>query len=113
MASTAPVTRMLSSREVAEHLGVSIDAVRRAIRSGALAAYKPCGRVRIREEDLVAYLDEQRISGVRRGRAFREKQEALDFANEVYRRRRLGVDVSFDRGTERLADWAVYVWDTY
>ena len=50
---------------------------------------------------------------VRRARAFREKQEALDFANEVYRRRRLGVDVSFDRGTERLADWAVYVWDTY
>jgi excisionase family DNA binding protein len=66
MASTAPVTRMLSSREVAENLGVSIDAVRRAIRSGALAAYKPCGRIRIREEDLVAYLDGQRISGVRR-----------------------------------------------
>ena len=56
------MSRMLSSREVAEHLGVSIDAVRRAIRSGALAAYKPCGRIRVREEDLQAYLDGQRVA---------------------------------------------------
>jgi integrase len=25
----------------------------------------------------------------------------------------MGFDVSFDRGSERLADWAVYVWETY
>jgi excisionase family DNA binding protein len=52
---------MLSSREVAEELGVSIDAVRRAIKSGALTAYKPCGRIRVREEDLQTYLDGRRI----------------------------------------------------
>jgi excisionase family DNA binding protein len=52
---------MLSSREVADELGVSIDAVRRAIKSGALTAYKPCGRIRVREEDLQTYLDGRRI----------------------------------------------------
>lgn len=56
------MSRMLSSREVADQLGVSIDAVRRAIKSGALAAYKPCGRIRVREEDLQDYLDGHRVA---------------------------------------------------
>ena len=43
---------MLSPAEIADRVGVSIDAVRRAIRSSQLPASKVFGRVRIQPRDL-------------------------------------------------------------
>jgi excisionase family DNA binding protein len=47
---------MLSPAEIAERVGVSIDAVRRAIRSGQLPASKVFGRVRVHPRDLERYI---------------------------------------------------------
>lgn len=47
---------MLSPADIAERVGVSIDAVRRAIRSGQLPASKVFGRVRVHSRDLDRYI---------------------------------------------------------
>lgn len=58
--------RALTVREAADRAGVSVDGIRRAYRSGALAAYRPGGRQRvvIRPEDLDAWAfsEETRVS---------------------------------------------------
>lgn len=59
---TAPA-RILSVADVAKRCGVSQDSVRRAIRRGDLVASKSFGRVLVREEDLDAYLNANRIGG--------------------------------------------------
>lgn len=58
---------LLTIPEVADTLKVSERTVRRLIRSGSLAAYKlgDRGQVRIDEEDLVRYLEAQRIEVAR------------------------------------------------
>jgi excisionase family DNA binding protein len=53
---------MLSPAEIAERVGVSIDAVRRAIRAGDLPAAKIFGRVRVHQRDLDRYIDEHVIA---------------------------------------------------
>jgi excisionase family DNA binding protein len=50
---------MLSRQEVAERLHVSDQTVRRWIKSGKLAAYKPGLEWRIHPSDLEAFLEER------------------------------------------------------
>jgi excisionase family DNA binding protein len=52
---------LLSAAEVAERVGLSTKAVRRAIERGDLPASKLCGRIRVRAEDLDAWIDRNRI----------------------------------------------------
>lgn len=58
--------RPLSVREAADAVGVSVDAIRRAYRSGNLPAYRPSGqtKVLIRREDLDAWAfgDDSRVA---------------------------------------------------
>lgn len=58
--------RPLSVREAADMVGVSVDAIRRAYRSGHLPAYQPAGQVKvlIRREDLDEWLfgDQARVT---------------------------------------------------
>lgn len=54
---------MLSVREVAARCGVSMDAVRRAIRRGDLPASKVFGRVRVDPADLQEYIEGGRVGG--------------------------------------------------
>jgi excisionase family DNA binding protein len=56
---------MLSVEEVSGRLAVSEHAVRRAIARGDLPAFKVCRRVRIREEDLDAFIEAGRVGGDR------------------------------------------------
>jgi excisionase family DNA binding protein len=48
-------------QEVADRVGLSYHAVLRAIHRGELAAYKLCGRVRLRKEDVLAWIEQARI----------------------------------------------------
>jgi integrase len=54
-----------------------------------------------------------REHGRQRSRSFRFKQDADDFDNEVYRRKRMGFTLPFDRGTETLSEWATEAWPLY
>lgn len=49
-------TQVLTLTEVASRLGVSVETVRRLIKSGALKAAKVGGQFRVREEDLNDYI---------------------------------------------------------
>lgn len=54
-ASPDPATGWLNQKQAAEHLGVSIDTIRRRIRDGSLPAYRLGKRaIRIRATDLDA-----------------------------------------------------------
>ncbi len=55
------MTEFLSIAQVAERLGLSTKAVRRAIERGELRAAKICGRIRIRREDVDAWVEESVI----------------------------------------------------
>lgn len=60
-------TRLLTAREVAEHLGVSPDVLLRWVRASKIPAVKlPGGGIRFREEDLEEWLEEH--STEKRGR---------------------------------------------
>jgi excisionase family DNA binding protein len=52
---------MLTVQEAAERVRLTQWAIYRAIRRGDLAAYKPGGRLRIREADLEAWLESTRV----------------------------------------------------
>lgn len=54
---------LLTLRDVAESMKVSETTVRRWVRAGSLPAYKvgKRGQLRVREEDLEAFLEKQRI----------------------------------------------------
>ncbi len=56
---------LLTLREVAEAVKVSETTVRRWARNGSLTAYKlgKRGQLRIKEEDLEAFLERQRVDG--------------------------------------------------
>jgi excisionase family DNA binding protein len=56
--------RLLTPAEVAERVGLSTKAVRRAYERGELPASKLCGRVRIRPEDVEAWIEGNRIEPV-------------------------------------------------
>jgi excisionase family DNA binding protein len=51
------VERLLTLDQAAERLQLSSWTVRRAVESGELRAYKPRGRIRIAESDLMNWLD--------------------------------------------------------
>lgn len=53
---------MLSPEEVAQTCGLSRRAVYRAIERGELVASRLCNRLRVREEDLDAWVDEARVA---------------------------------------------------
>jgi excisionase family DNA binding protein len=57
---------MLTVKEVAHRLCLTQWAIYRAIQRGELAAYKPCGRLRIHNHDLEAWLDSTRLLPERR-----------------------------------------------
>lgn len=48
---------LLTPAEVAEHVGLSVKAVRRAIERGELPAAKLCGRIRIRPDAVDNWID--------------------------------------------------------
>lgn len=79
----------LSPREAAEQLGVSRTAVYRAIEAGELDAYKFRGRLRIRQAELDAMRERNRVQPKPRGpmyeprRAPRRRAEAGSFAAEL------------------------------
>jgi excisionase family DNA binding protein len=52
---------LLSVRDVAAFVGLSEYVVREAVRDGELAAMKIRGRIRIRQDDLMDWLDGSRI----------------------------------------------------
>ncbi len=56
---------LLTLREVAEAVKVSETTIRRWVRDGSLAAYKvgKRGQLRVKEEDLEAFLERQRVGG--------------------------------------------------
>ena len=51
----------VSKSRAAEILGLHPKTIERLITRGELAAYKPAGRVRIRREDLFAFLESVRV----------------------------------------------------
>lgn len=51
----------ISAQELADRLGISIFTVRRHVRSGRLVAEAGEGGLRIRREDLVAFLESREI----------------------------------------------------
>jgi integrase len=52
-------------------------------------------------------------AGAHRSRSFRTKEDAEDFENEVYRRKRMGFIAPLDAGTELVCDWGVHCFETY
>ena len=52
---------MLTVREAADRVRLTQWAIYRAIQRGELTAYKPGGRLRIREADLEAWLESTRV----------------------------------------------------
>lgn len=48
--------------QVARHTGLSRKAIYRAIARGQLAAYRLCGRLRIRPEDEQAWIEQNRVT---------------------------------------------------
>jgi integrase len=54
-----------------------------------------------------------REHGRQRSRLFRFEQDAKDFDNELYRRRRMGFTLPFDRGSEPLSAWGEEAWPVY
>jgi excisionase family DNA binding protein len=58
------VSRLVSVSEVADRVGLSTKAVRRAIERGELAASKLCGRIRVRPEDVDAWIEQSRIGAL-------------------------------------------------
>ena len=59
LASWVPV---LTVKEAAAGVGLTQWAIYRVIQRGELIAYKPCGRLRIREDDLDAWLESTRVT---------------------------------------------------
>src|SRR4051812_37052297 len=59
LASWVPV---LTVREAAAGVGLTQWAIYRVIQRGELIAYKPCGRLRIHEADLDAWLESTRVT---------------------------------------------------
>ena len=59
---------LLTLREVADTVKVSETTVRRWVRDGSLVAYKvgKRGQLRVRERDLEAYLESQRVGSDRK-----------------------------------------------
>jgi excisionase family DNA binding protein len=52
---------VLTVKEAADHVRLTQWAIYRAIQRGELTAYKPGGRLRIREADLEAWLESTRV----------------------------------------------------
>jgi excisionase family DNA binding protein len=65
MAATSD-ERLLTTRDVATHCGLSTRAVYDAIRRGELKATRICSRIRIRPEDLDAWLAAGEVNPPRR-----------------------------------------------
>jgi excisionase family DNA binding protein len=55
------VKGLLTVSEVAERVGLSTKAVRRAIERGELPASKLCGRIRVRPEDVDEWIESNRV----------------------------------------------------
>jgi excisionase family DNA binding protein len=57
-------TRLLSTSEVADRVGLSTKAIYRAIDRGELRASKLCGRIRVDPDDLDAWIEESRVEPI-------------------------------------------------
>ena len=64
--ATTTGERLLTARDVATHCGLSTRAVYDAIRRGELQAIRICSRIRIRPEDLDAWLAAGEVDPPRR-----------------------------------------------
>ena len=53
---------VLTVKEAATGVGLTQWAIYRVIQRGELTAYKPCGRLRIHEADLEAWLESTRVT---------------------------------------------------
>jgi excisionase family DNA binding protein len=53
--------RLVSVAEVASLVGLSAKAVRRAVERGELPASKLCGRIRVRREDVDAWVESNQV----------------------------------------------------
>jgi excisionase family DNA binding protein len=60
---------MLTVQEAADRVRLTQWAIYRAIQRGDLVAFKPGGRLRIEEADLVAWLESTRVAPAQRPRA--------------------------------------------
>lgn len=69
--------RLLTIREVAESLQVSEKTIRRLVSRGELAGFKvgDRGQVRVKSEDLEAYLERQRVRADGQARANHQEVE--------------------------------------
>lgn len=52
---------LLSPEEVAGAVGLTVRSIYKAVREGELPAFKLRGRLRIRQEDVEAWLDQARV----------------------------------------------------
>jgi excisionase family DNA binding protein len=59
--STSSLGRFFSVSQVAESLGLSPWTIRKLIREGELRGYKVGGKMRVREDDLLAYLADSEV----------------------------------------------------
>jgi excisionase family DNA binding protein len=59
----SPADRLLTAREVAELLGFSAGTVVDWVERGGLPAFKVGGRLRFRESEVIAWLEQQRMNG--------------------------------------------------
>jgi excisionase family DNA binding protein len=62
---------VLTVKQAAAGVGLTQWAIYRVIQRGELIAYKPCGRLRIREEDLDAWLESTKVTAEARAAARR------------------------------------------
>jgi excisionase family DNA binding protein len=78
--------RLLTLDQVCERVQLSTWAIRRAIDRGELPAFKPCGRIRIAESALAAWLDST-TSGGSEGVAPRKSPRRRSTESYTFRRR--------------------------
>jgi excisionase family DNA binding protein len=57
-------TRLLTPAQIADSVSLSVKAVYRAIERGDLIASKLCGRLRVREDDVEAWIEACRVEPI-------------------------------------------------
>ena len=89
---------MLSPEEVAQTCGLSRRAVYRAIERGELVASRLCNRLRVREEDLDAWVDGARVEPEASGETEPQRVTSRPPASLPVRSGLRGVLAEIDRG---------------
>lgn len=78
---------LLTLPEVVERVRLSPWAVRRAIDRGDLRAYRPCGRIRIAENDLLDWLESTAASSTKAAKSATLASARLKRPSDTFRRR--------------------------